>query len=215
MSVLAIVHVAHPDLALSPTIQECPDALIRVMPQAATDPETGLFFFLVKANGEPIESAFERDHTVSECEEVGDSPSESVYRLQHPDGTKLLTPKTLELGGLMREATSDATGWTIRFQFPNREALSKLWDHCKNEDISFDLQQIFRDQSWDTSELMALTDPQLNALTTAYEEGYFEEPRETSLEELAAMLDISPAAVGGRIRRGTAVLINTMLVQEQ
>jgi predicted DNA binding protein len=214
VSLLAIVHVAHPDLALSPTIQECPDAVIRVMPQAATDPETGLFFFFVENNGESIESAFERDHTVAKWEEMGDSASESVYRLKHPSETKLLTPKTFELGGLMREATSDTTGWTIRFQFPDREALSQLWEHCRDEDISFDLRQMFRDQSWDTSDLMALTDPQLDALMTAYEEGYFEEPRKISLEELADMLDISPTAVGGRIRRGTAVLIETTLAEE-
>lgn len=214
MSLLAIVHVAHADLALSPTIRECPDAVIHVMPQAATDPETGLFFFFVEDGGESLESAFEQDHTVAEWARIGKSASGFVYRLKHTPGTKLLSPKTFELGGLMREATSNIRGWTIRFQFPNREALSQLWEHCEDEDISFDLRRMFRHQSWDSSDSMALTDSQFDALMTAYEEGFFEEPRKTSLEELADILDISPTAVGGRIRRGTAVLIETTLTEE-
>jgi predicted DNA binding protein len=49
---------------------------------------------------------------------------------------------------------------------------------------------------------------------TAYKEGYFEEPRTTSLEELGDILDISPTAVGGRLRRGMAALIETTLSEE-
>jgi predicted DNA binding protein len=214
MSLLAIVHIAHPDLALIPTIRENPDAVIRVMPQAATDPETGLFFFFVENESESVESAFERDDTVAEWQTVANSESGSVYQLQHTPETILLSPKTFELGGLMREATSNATGWTVRLQFTNREALSELWEFCESEGISFELQRMFRHQPWDVSNLTALTDPQLNTLLTAYEEGYFNEPREISLEGLAEILDISPTAVGGRIRRGTAALIKTTLAEE-
>lgn len=215
LSLLAIVHIAHPDLALSPTIRENPDTAIRVMPQAATDPQTELFFFFVEDNSESIESAFEHDHTVAEWQTVADFESGSVYKLKHTSETLLLSPKTIELGGLMREATSDATGWTVRLQFNDREELSNLWDYCEGEDISFELQRMFRHQPWDMSNLTPLTDPQLNTLLTAYEEGYFEEPRQISLEGLAEILDISPTAVGGRIRRGTAALIETTIAEDE
>jgi predicted DNA binding protein len=214
MSLIAIVHIAHDDLALAPTIRACPDTAIRVMSQSVTDPKTGLFFFYVENGGAAVESAFDRDHTVVEWTQVSDAESGAVYRLQHPPETKLLSPKTVELGGLMLEAASDATGWTVRLQFPDRESLSRLWGYCDDEDISFDLRRLFRDQTWDGSDLRTLTDAQFEALTTAHEEGYFEEPREISLEELADMLDISPTAVGGRIRRGMAALIEATLADE-
>lgn len=214
MSLVAIVHVVHDDLALAPTIQECSEASIRVMTQSVTDPETGLFFFHVEGSGESFESALDRDHTVAEWTRVSGSESGAVYRLQHPPETKLLSPKTVELGGLMLEATSDGRGWIVRLQFPDQEALSLLWEYCEDEDISFDLRQMFRDQTWTGSEVMTLTDAQYDALTTAHKKGYFEEPRDISLEELAEILDISPTAVGGRIRRGTAALIETILPDE-
>ena len=215
MSLLAIVHIAHPDLALAPTIRACPEASIRVMSQSVTDPKTGQFFFYVEGECDPVESAFERDHTVAEWTRVSAAEAGAVYRLQHPSETKLLSPKTVELGGLMLEAASDETGWTVRLQFPNQEALSRLWKYCETEDIAFDLRRMFRDQTWDGSDPAVLTDPQLDALLTAHEEGYFEEPRRISLEELAEMLDISPTAVGGRIRRGTATLVETVLADER
>jgi predicted DNA binding protein len=213
VSLVASVHAAHPDLALSPTIRECQDTTIRVMPQAATDPTTGLFFFFIDGGGESIEAAFERDHTVERWTKLSRSESGSVYRLQHSPETILLSPKTVEYGGLMREAISDATGWTLRLQFPDRKALAHLWEFCKAKDVVFDLRQMFRHQPWMDPDLGALTDPQLDALITAYEEGYFEEPRAISLEGLADILDISPTAVGGRIRRGTAALIESTLIE--
>ncbi|HET7324000.1 MAG TPA: helix-turn-helix domain-containing protein [Halococcus sp.] len=214
MSLIAIVHVAHPDFALSPTIRNCPDVGLRVMPQSATDPETGLFFFFVENSTESFEAALEADHTVTEWTAVANGETGAVYRMQHPSDAKLLSPKTLELGGLMLEAMSDETGWTIHLQFPNQEALSKLWEYCEDEGFSFELKRMFRHQPWTTSRGLSLTDAQREALTTAYEQGYFEEPRAISLAELADILDISPTAVGGRIRRGTAELIGTTMMQE-
>lgn len=214
MSLIAIVHIAHPDLALCPTIRRCSEASIRVMPQATTDPETGLFFFHVENGGEALGDAFDRDPTVAEWARLSNSEMGAVYQLNHTPETILLSPKIVEFGGLIREATSDNTGWKLRIQFSDREELSHLWQHCEKEGLSFDLQRIFHHQPWEMSNPAALTDPQLDALATAHEEGYFEIPRRTSLEELAEKLGISSTAVGGRIRRGTATLVETMVVEE-
>lgn len=215
MSLVAIAHVAHPDLALTPTIRECPDVTVRVVPQSATDPDTGLFFFLVEDSTEAFESALADDHTVTEWTLVDDFETGGIYRMQHSLETELLSPTTLELGGLMREAVSDETGWRVRLQFTDRDALAELWDYCENEGLSFDLQRVLRHQTWTSAELTELTDAQREALLTAHEEGYFEEPRDISLAGLADILDISPTAVGGRLRRGTAELIETTLVEDE
>lgn len=214
MSLIAIVDIAHPDLALTPTIRECPDASVQVVPHSTTDPETGLFFFLVEGADEELEAALDADHTVDHWSLVDDLGSTRIYRLQHADGTKLISPKTAELGGLMLKAESNARGWTVRLHLPDREALADLWEYCEDEDISFELYRMFRQDEWADGRASELTDEQRAALVNAYEDGYFEEPRETSLEELADRLDISPTAVGGRIRRGTGKLVETTLLEE-
>ncbi|WP_436346311.1 helix-turn-helix domain-containing protein [Natronorubrum sp. FCH18a] len=214
MSLVAIIDIAHPDLALTPTIRECPDASIQVVPHSTTDPETGLFFFLVDGADEAFEAALEDDHTVPHWTLVDDLGSTRIYQLEHTDETKLISPKTAELGGLMLKAESNDRGWTVRLHLPDREALSTLWEYCESEEISFELYRMFRQDEWAGGRAPTLTDEQQAALVNAYEEGYFEEPRETSLEDLADRLDISPTAVGGRIRRGTGKLVETTLLEE-
>lgn len=214
MSLIAILDIAHPDLALTPTIRACPDASIEVVPHSTTDPETGLFFFLVEGADDSFEDVLERDHTVADWMLVDDRGSTCIYRLQHADGTRLISPMTTELGGLLLRAESNDRGWTVRLHLPDREALSELWERCEETDISFELRRMFRQDEWTRETVPDITDEQRVALVTAYEEGYFEEPRETSLEELAEALDISPTAVGGRIRRGSGKLVETTLLEE-
>ncbi|MFC7156819.1 helix-turn-helix domain-containing protein [Halomarina halobia] len=217
MNVIAEVYVAHPDMALAPTIRAVSDVAVQVVPHSGTDPETGMFFFLVEGEEDALrafEASLEEDHTVDSATLVSASGSTRIYRLCHPEGTKLLSPRTAEVGGLMLEAESDSVGWAVRLQLPDREALAPLWEYCEAEGIAFELRQLYRQEEWTIGGVTGLTEAQRVTLLMAYERGYFSEPRETSLEDLAEALDISPTAVGGRIRRGTARLIEATLKEE-
>ena len=46
---------------------------------------------------------------------------------------------------------------------------------------------------------------------TAWEAGYFETPREATLEDLASDLEISQQALSNRVRRGLNTLISNTL----
>ena len=53
-----------------------------------------------------------------------------------------------------------------------------------------------------------LTDLQRETLLIAHEQGYFDDPRQITLEELSEQIGISPTGVGRRLRRAIARLIN-------
>lgn len=214
MSLIAIVDIEQPDLALTPTIRTYPDTTIEVVSHSATDSSTGMFFFLVHDVPADFTDALDVDRTVAEWSIVDDSASTCIFRIQHTDRTKLISSKTVELGGILLKAISNDAGWTVRLHLPDREAVSDLWQYCDREGISFELLRMFRQDEWSDGRANGVTDAQRVALETAYEEGYFEEPRDTSLEELAAILDISPTSVGGRIRRGTGRLVETVLLDK-
>jgi predicted DNA binding protein len=214
VNLIATVTITHPDLALTPTIRSGSAEEIRVLPQSATDPETAKFFFLVEGADGGFEARLDEDATVAEWTLVADSSPTRVYRISHPEWTKLISPKTVELGGLVHEAVSTERGWSIRLQLPDRKALVALSEFCDEEGINFELKRMFRQDGWVRGEPTGLTDAQRDALLAAYENGYFEEPREASLADLAEVLGISPTAVGGRIRRGTAELVEMVLLEE-
>ncbi|WP_458210176.1 helix-turn-helix domain-containing protein [Haladaptatus sp. NG-SE-30] len=217
MSLIVVADIAHPDLALIPTIRTVTDYSIQVVPHSATDPETGMFFFLVKNEEgvfESFEQALDDDHTVEKSLLVSNSGITRLYRLCHTDETKLISPKTIEVGGLMIEAESNRRNWAVKLQLPDRDALATLVDFCENECISFELARMYRQDELMVGQPMKLTKAQRTALVAAYEQGYFKEPRDTSLENLADQLEISPTAVGGRLRRGMDELIRAILIEE-
>ncbi|WP_318570832.1 helix-turn-helix domain-containing protein [Salinigranum marinum] len=216
MTLIAVVEIEHSALALGPTIRDLPEASIQVIPNSGTDPDTGMFFFMVEHaddDFEAVEARFDSDPTVEEWTRIADDETTNIYRLQHTPETKLLTPEATKVGGFTLEAKSTGHGWRIRLQLPDREAISKLWDYCREEGISFELAQMYQ-QEGISLDGKPLTEPQRTTLLTAYERGYFDEPRGTSHKEIAELLDISPTAVGGRIRRGTARLIEIVLADD-
>lgn len=217
MSLIAIADIQHADLALIPTIRECSHVTVRVVPHSGTDPETDLFFFHVEcedAEFADFDRALDADPTVDEWMQVADSKNTRIYRLCHTDDTILMSPLVARLGGLMLEAESTHGAWRVRLRLPDREAVASLWEFCESESISFELVQLYHQDETELGLQPNLTDAQRVALVTAHREGYFEEPRETSLEELADELDISPTAVGGRLRRGISRLIEVSVLDE-
>jgi len=108
---------------------------------------------------------------------------------------------------------NDGTSWLMTVWLPNRQELADVWEYAEQQDIAFELQRIT-----DYTEVVApgdgLTDSQQEALLTAFEAGYFEEPRDASLGEVADELGISQPAAGGLIRRGVRRLVQTTLAED-
>jgi len=61
------------------------------------------------------------------------------------------------------------------------------------------------------SALNRLTDRQREALTTAYEMGYYENPRTVSFEEVAAELDCATSTANELLRRAEATVVDAVL----
>jgi predicted DNA binding protein len=63
-----------------------------------------------------------------------------------------------------------------------------------------------------TGDAYNMTDTQEAALMQAFQAGYYDTPREATLEEIAEELEISRQAVANRLRRGYRNLIGTTLM---
>ncbi|QCW02822.1 helix-turn-helix domain-containing protein [Natrinema pallidum] len=119
-----------------------------------------------------------------------------------------------DLAGLKALATTEATierievtpdGWCQSGWFATRAAFdefSSFWQ----QNAGFRLSRLTHDGASEPPG-DGLSDRQREALRTAYEMGYFDVPRQTSLKAIGTELDISASAVSERLRRAQTSLI--------
>ncbi|ELY51649.1 helix-turn-helix domain-containing protein [Natronolimnohabitans innermongolicus] len=119
-----------------------------------------------------------------------------------------------DLEGLEALATVDAVidrievnpdGWRQSGWFADREAFGEFASFWR-ENAGFRLLRLTRDGASEPPG-DGLTDRQREALRIAYEMGYFEIPRRTSLEAVATELEISASSASERLRRAQTQLI--------
>lgn len=220
MAIITEVRYAHEDGALAGTLRSVPELAVSVVRETSTTPGQGVYFFKFDdVDPDDIRPALEADHTVQGARPVPSDDDRRLWKIEFSPEANLLAPKVTRHGGFVVDARSSLTqtgtrGWRERWFFPDREGIHDIWQHARAEGFEFevlDLSQRLRSEIGRVDS-DAVTDEQRTALLTAYERGYFSEPRETSLEELAETLGLSPSAVSGRLKRGMKSLIGTTLV---
>lgn len=207
------VYVEHPDLALVRTIRTLPAVDVGVVSTAGTDPQHDVHWFWVEApDFDAFEDALAADHTVASFSALPGAGSRRTYQIEYSDDAKLMSPAVAAAGGLLLKSRSHATGWVLELQLQDHDALYELDRYAASEDIQFDVMELHQVDPGSSEPAFGLTEPQIEALVNAYFHGYYDEPREATLAELAALMDISQTAVSGRLRRGSARLIEAVLV---
>ena len=212
----AAVRVEHPDIVLTETVAYDRTSSVRSLSEAGTDPSSGKFFYRVESSDfRRFEDGLRRDHTVGEFErviETGDG--EAIYSFEYTDEAKIFSPIISIENGVVLDMENDGNAWIFTVWMPERANLAALWDTARRHDIDIELLRVNQYAGLDTTDA-GLTDSQREALLVAFEAGYFEEPRNATLGEVAAELDISQPAAGGLLRRGVERLIVSSLMEDR
>ena len=153
-----------------------------------------------------VESAIADNDALKNPTLLVDFGSRRLYRVDLTEygQQSLLMPKLFEVGGVLKEGTGTNDGWWFQVQFPNRAAYEHVYEFCQEQDMAFEFKRLFEQGSGNPGQRSAgsmLTEEQREALVTAWNHGFFEIPRQTTLVELADELDISDSAVSQRLRR--------------
>lgn len=220
MSIVSDVRFAHEEGILTHTLTELTDIDAKIIRETSTEPGQSAYFLRFDCpSQERLETVLEADPSVRKFTPVSLSVSEQLWYLEFAEDAKLLNPLVADEGGFVLHARGlsvgdDRCGWYERWLLPNPNALNNIWRRARDEEFEFEILHYY---PWDGnfSEYtvsQALTDEQRETLVLAYEEGYFTEPRETNLEELAEKLGVSSSAVAGRLKRGMNMLIKESLI---
>lgn len=105
--------------------------------------------------------------------------------------------------------TADRFRFTLRFH--DQAALTAFHERCREESIPFCVDQLY-EQRLSVDDEEPLTEPQAEALRLAYRRGYFDIPRDVTLDELSDELEISRQALSYRLRRGISAFVGGVLL---
>jgi len=211
--VKAVVRVEHPDIVLTGTVTHDRSSEVKSVSEAGTDPTSGKFFYHVESSDfRQFEDGLRGDSTVSEFERVIEiGAGKAIYSVEYTDDAKVLSPVISAANGVILDMENDGRAWILTVWIPERTDLVQLWDYAQGNDIDIQLLRVNEYDGLDEADA-GLTDSQREALLVAVEAGYFEEPRDATLGDVAADLDISQPAASGLLRRGIKRLVVSSLM---
>lgn len=212
-TVIAEIRLRHPELVLTETLRAVSGVTTELEHQTITDAGAHYLFFSVEGDDlAGFDAAVADDPTVEESTVTVDADGFRVYRMLLVSTEHLVLPETANLGMRVLYAVgADDGGWYATLEVPELEALQRFREYCADRDVSFSVQRLYRADDERGSEF-GLTPVQRETLVAAYERGYFEAPREMSIDQLGETLDVSSSAISGRLRRGMRNLVeNTLL----
>jgi predicted DNA binding protein len=191
-------------------LDELPDTQLVVEGMTACDSETVLVTFWAEGSElTTLERGLENEKAIQTIEALSNPVTDQKLYQARLSAAAMTYWEWTNLGGVLLGCTLDHEGMWMRMRFPDRDALAACRDYCAEHDHSFTLNSLRPTTAGPHNEPTGLTAAQDELLTAAADEGYFNVPRDTTIDDLADSLDISNQAASERLRRGISnILVN-------
>ena len=212
MSVIATVSVPAAEFPLGSLLDSDLDVTVTVETTVPTSDGIIPYLWVPLEVVDSVLEGLEADSNVTDVAVVDELDDSALVKIDWADRINGVLESIRQHEVIVTSAVGTPSEWTFRLRFPSYEDLSAFYTNCVERDISVELVQLHEAVSPDSQRRFGLTTAQRELIVSAYEAGYFDVPRKTTLVELGDRLDISDSAVSQRLRRGLAALINSTLV---
>lgn len=210
MNVIAEYHIDADSFLLGHTLDAVPG--MDVVVEQHTADERGfpiLFFWASGDDHDRFSAALDEDPTVESAAVLDEAEDHRLYRVQFAEPS--FYPRYRDAAAKILELRGSDRQWHLRMRFPDQESFREYTAYYDEVDATYQLNRLQHDAGTAVEHRFGLTHLQHETLMLAHERGYFDQPRRISLDELAEVLDVSPQAVAGRLRRAHANLIENTL----
>lgn len=214
MSLVATVVVPAAAFPLGSLLDLDEDVTLTVETTVPTSESVVPYFWAPADVADSIVDTLESDQTVAAVSIVDETDDHVLVKIAWNDRVNGVLESIRERDVIVTSAVGTETRWTFRLRFPSSEDLSAFYSSCLERDISIELVRLHETGEPSGGRGFGLTTAQRELLIAAYEAGYFDVPRRTTLVELGDRLDVSDSAVSQRLRRGLAELIDSTIAAE-
>ncbi|WP_128477310.1 helix-turn-helix domain-containing protein [Halorussus pelagicus] len=214
MSIIAEFTTPAEAFALGDVLAAHPNVRVELEKVVPTRREILPFFWAWGSNLAAFAETVREQSVVESLERVEGIDDRVLYRVVWAEGTTDLGRILRATDATVLEASGQDDAWRFELRFADHDDVRAFQSKCVERDISLELRRLHTLTELAADGNYGLTPEQRETLLTALERGYFEEPRDITLEELSEELGLSPTAVSGRMRRAESKLIARTLVTE-
>ncbi|WP_158237440.1 helix-turn-helix domain-containing protein [Halegenticoccus soli] len=212
MSVILEFEVATSNFELGKVLERHPETYVeveRIVPLS----ESILPLFWVYGEGRnDVDRTLRAEPLVNQVKRLDSLEDRTLYSIEWSPKVNSLVRAILDSGATLVSARGSAARWRLELRFENHADLSGFQRYCADHDIPLDVKRVYDPATPDTLPWYGLTRTQREALAAAFEAGYFDVPRRSTLSGVAERLGVSDQAASERIRRGTKKLVSNTLV---
>ena len=214
MAIVAEILLADETLPLVGVADSIPSGELSI--SNAVGLEDGKLLLTVSVSADSRD-AFEREldaqSQITDAAEIGQTADGWFYKVVVNNASSLIAshdPEEFE--GVAMDATVTCDGIREQKVFSDYEAFSALRDRCAVNDIPLELLNIASDpENPGERDQFGLTDRQYRAMSVALSAGYYDWPRESTAEEVAAAMDISSPTLHEHLRAGERKLLESFM----
>jgi predicted DNA binding protein len=210
---VAVVSVSTEGFALRRFFERFPEGRIRAQPVVPAGTDVEPLFWTVGTDPAEAEELLRADPSIARVTALRRADERTLFAVELGPDLRRLVELIVDNDGTLLEAEGDADSWRFRVHFPDRSDLAAFRAACRADGVDVGVDRLT--DSSPPKEESLLTDAQREALVAAHEMGYWTVPRETTLDELADRLDISPQATSERIRRGIGRVVGAYVAPEE
>lgn len=216
MATIIQAEIPASEFALAETLNTCSDATVECEQLVDQPDDRVMPLVWVRATTpDAFEAALDQDDTVGTYTRIAGTETEWLYEMNWNGNIQLILQMLTTEGAVILDTRGSTDGWQLRVLFPDRDNVRATIDFCSTHNLSIDIHSIrhLNDGDADQGSIRAgLTAAQHEALSLAYQRGYFSVPRSIDLESLADEVGVSHQALSERMRRGHATLIGETLL---
>ena len=211
MATEATFTVPSSDFPLGTLFEQLSEATIELERLVPSNGAVIPYFWVRGVATDDITDGFDTHPGVKDIRLVDSVEDEYLLRVEwEPEYTGILTTLA-DTGVPLVSAVGMKDKWTFEIRGDSRSDVSEFQRLCLERDIPITLTALHALTPIESATEASLTESQQEALILAYRCGYFNSPRDVSMEELGEELDISQQAVSSRLRRGIRSILGRTL----
>ncbi|ESP90207.1 helix-turn-helix domain-containing protein [Candidatus Halobonum tyrrellensis] len=214
MATLVNGSVPAEQFALAETFAAHPDLSFRVDKFVASGEDAVMpLLWAQHVPAEELEATLEADPTVRDAALLNEQDGEALYEMTWSDNIQLVLQMITNSRATVLDAIGENGRWKFHVLYPAREEFSKTSEFCDSHGVDFDVHSI-REVDRSSASRYGLTSEQRDSIVDATRRGYFEVPRQVTLQELSEAVGVSHQALSERLRRAIEALVENTLLYE-